>query len=138
MQESAPSPAAPVRKKTTTARPSAKKTAPKAPVGKAPSKTPSKSASKAGTTPKPTKSAQAVKAAKPKKAKLVRDSFTLPKDEYTALAELKQRCAQLKQPCKKSELLRAGIKALTALSDKSLLAALKAVPALKTGRPKKD
>ncbi len=85
-------------------------------------------------TAEPTVTAEPVKVKKPK---LVRDSFTLPKDEYAALAELKQRCAKLERPCKKSELLRAGIKALTALSDKSLLAALKAVPALKTGRPKK-
>jgi len=53
------------------------------------------------------------------------------------LAELKQRCAKLAQPSKKSELLRAGIQALAAMSDKSLLAALKAIPSIKTGRPKK-
>ncbi len=74
---------------------------------------------------------------KVKKIKLVRDSFTIPKDEYGALAELKQRCTQLDHPAKKSELLRAGIKALAGMSDRSLLAALKAVPPLKTGRPKK-
>ncbi len=83
------------------------------------------------------KVAAPAKPAKVKKTKLVRDSFTIPKDEYTALAALKQRCAALDHPVKKSELLRAGIQALAALSDKALLAALKAVPALKTGRPKK-
>lgn len=82
------------------------------------------------------KAAKVTKAVKPRKPKLVRDSFTIPKDEYGVLAELKQRCAKLEHPAKKSELLRAGIKALAGLSDKSLLAALKAVPSIKTGRPK--
>lgn len=82
------------------------------------------------------KAAAPAKPAKVKKPKLVRDSFTIPKDEYAALAALKQRCAGLDHPVKKSELLRAGIQALAALGDKALLAALKAVPSLKTGRPK--
>lgn len=77
------------------------------------------------------------KVAKPKKPKLVRDSFTIPKTEYAVLDELKQRAIQLAHPAKKSELLRAGIKALTAMPNAALLAALKAVPAIKTGRPKK-
>ncbi len=92
-------------------------------------------------TPRKTSSRKAAAPAKPakvKKTKLVRDSFTIPKDEYTALTALKQRSIKLAQPAKKSELLRAGIQALAALSDKALLAALKAVPSIKTGRPKKD
>jgi hypothetical protein len=80
--------------------------------------------------------AAAVKAEKVKKPKLVRDSFTIPKAEYLVVDALKQRAAKLAQPVKKSELLRAGIKALAALSDTALKAALQAVPAIKTGRPK--
>ena len=75
------------------------------------------------------------KAAKPKKPKLVRDSFTIPKAEYLVLEGLKQRAAQLTRPAKKSEVLRAGIKALAALSDAAFLMALEQVPAIKTGRP---
>jgi hypothetical protein len=74
---------------------------------------------------------------KAKKLKLVRDSFTIPKQEYLILDNLKLRAADLKQPVKKGELLRAGIKALEAMTDKTLLAALKAVPVLKSGRPSK-
>lgn len=74
---------------------------------------------------------------KPKKIKLVRDSFTIPKPEYLILDNLKLRAAGLKHPVKKSELLRAGIKALAAMADPHLLEALKAVPLLKTGRPSK-
>jgi hypothetical protein len=88
--------------------------------------------------PKTARAADETKAVKPKKPKLVRDSFTIPKAEYAVLDELKQRAVKLAHPVKKSELLRAGIKALTAMSDAALLAALKAVPAIKTGRPKKD
>ncbi len=79
---------------------------------------------------------KADKAAKPKKPKLVRDSFTIPKSEYNVLDELKQRAAQLARPAKKSEVLRAGIKALAALPDAAFLAALATVPTIKTGRPK--
>ena len=75
------------------------------------------------------------KAVKPKKPKLVRDSFTIPKAEYLVLDELKQRAAVLARPVKKSELLRAGIKALAAMADAAFLAALADVPAIKTGRP---
>jgi hypothetical protein len=78
------------------------------------------------------------KSAKPKKPKLVRDSFTIPKAEYAVLDDLKQRATQLNSAVKKSELIRAGIKALAAMSDTAFLAALKAVPTIKTGRPTKS
>lgn len=75
------------------------------------------------------------RAAKPKQ-KLIRDSFTMPKDEYAAIDLLKQRAARLNRLVKKSELLRAGIGALNAMSDVAFLAAVKVIPNLKTGRPK--
>lgn len=74
---------------------------------------------------------------KVKKPKLVRDSFTIPKVEYAVIDTLKQRGGKLGKPVKKSELLRAGLKALAALPDLAFVAALDAVPALKTGRPAK-
>jgi hypothetical protein len=76
-------------------------------------------------------------AAKPRKPKLVRDSFTIPKSEYAVLEDLKQRAAMLGQPAKKSEVLRAGVKALVAMADAAFLSSLGAVPPLKTGRPAK-
>ena len=72
--------------------------------------------------------ATGLKATKPKKAKMVRDSFTMPKVEYTVLDELKQRALAL---------IRAGIKALAKMSDAKFLTAMSAVPAIKTGRPAK-
>lgn len=86
---------------------------------------------------KPVTPTKTDKTSKDKKPKLMRDSFTIPKTEYTVLDELKQRTGKLLATAKKSELIRAGIKALAAMSDAALLAALKAVPAIKTGRPKK-
>lgn len=141
------------KKSTTVARAPAKtaiKPAVKTPaktVAKAPAKTPVKAAVK--TVSKAvvkTPAKQAIKAVTPskvektskgKKPKLVRDSFTIPKAEYTVLDDLKQRAGKLASSVKKSELIRAGVKALAAMSDSAFLAALKAVPTIKTGRPTK-
>ena len=87
---------------------------------------------------KPAANPKVGKPAKAKKPKMVRDSFTIPKAEYTVLDELKQRAGKLENAAKKSELLRAGVKALAAMSDAAFVAALKAVPAIKTGRPTKE
>lgn len=72
---------------------------------------------------------------KDKKPKLVRDSFTIPKEEYAAIESLKIRAMTMGLAIKKSELLRAGLMALTGLSDAKLKTMLVAVPTLKTGRP---
>jgi hypothetical protein len=82
--------------------------------------------------------AQPAAETKLKKPKLIRDSFTFPKDEYQAIAGLKQKALGLKHSAKKSEILRAGLKLLNSLNDKAFLAALTNVPALKTGRPAKS
>ena len=90
------------------------------------------------TTKKTTKASATVQATKVKKAKLVRDSFTIPKNEYVVIDSLKKRAIASGQAVKKSELLRAGIKALAAMSDIQFKAALSNVPPIKTGRPKKS
>lgn len=77
------------------------------------------------------------KADKPKKPKLMRDSFTIPKAEYAVIESLKQRAALGGRPAKKSELLRAGLKALAAMDDPGFMAAVGQVPTIKTGRPAK-
>jgi hypothetical protein len=115
---------------------------------KAPAKSPSQPAAKATPTsplkaaakslPKVKVKVKATKPAKEKKPKLMRDSFTIPKDEYTVLEDLKQRAGKLSTQIKKSELLRAGIKSLAAMSDPAFISALKLVPTIKTGRPAKS
>lgn len=109
--------------------------------------TPSPRSPVAAPKPAPAKPLKAEQAAKPgkdksakaldkvKKPKLVRDSFTIPKAEYEVLAALKARAAKHGQTPKKSELLRAGIKALAGMSDAEFIKGLQAVPAIKTGRP---
>lgn len=89
--------------------------------------------------PKKVIKAKAVKVEKEKtpKLKMERDSFTMPKLEYAQFYVLKERLVKLGQPAKKSELLRAGIMQLTAMTDAALKAAMSKVPAIKTGRPKK-
>lgn len=109
-------------------RPSTRKPTPVSPA------TPSKRAS----APKGPVAPISEKEPKTKKPKLVRDSFTFPKDEYAAIEALKLRAAQLSHPAKKSEILRAGLKALLKMSDAALRSALQAVPAIKTGRPKSE
>lgn len=86
---------------------------------------------------KPAAKPVAAPVAKVKKPKMVRDSITIPKPEYDVLAVLKLRAAKQGTPAKKTELIRAGIKVLAALSDTAFKAALQAVPSLKTGRPAK-
>ena len=79
----------------------------------------------------------AAKPAKPPKAKLVRDSFTMPQSDFALIAALKDRALGFKRPTKKSELLRAGLQALAGLNDGALQTALNALAPLKPGRPKK-
>ena len=77
------------------------------------------------------------KAAKARKEKLVRDSFTMPEGEFKLIAAVKQRAMSFQREVKKSEVLRAGLMALQGLSEAQLRALLENLPVLKTGRPKK-
>ncbi len=86
---------------------------------------------------KPVAAPKVDKKGKPEKVKVVRDSFTIPKSEYAAIAELKKRALAQGIEVKKSELLRAGLMLLTAASDAAFGKALAQVPTLKTGRPGK-
>lgn len=124
-------------------RPAAKKAA------AAPSAQPAKAKKAAAPTAKPAAKSAVKPAAKPAapapaapkevklKAKLVRDSFTMPQADFALIGALKERAIGFKRPAKKSELLRAGLQALAGLNDTALKAALDALAPLKPGRPKK-
>jgi hypothetical protein len=119
----------------------ARKTAAKAPArAAAPARKAAQkpAAAPAAKTAQPAKPPRPDKADKAKKPKLVRDSFTIPKNEVSVLDDLKLRAARLGRPAKKSEVLRAGIMALAAMGDAAFLATVTGVPAVKTGRPAKD
>ncbi len=84
------------------------------------------------------KAKQAVKAKpkKEKKPKVIRDSFTLPEDDYARLSELKKACLKQGLHVKKSELVRAGLRLLGKLDSAQLRTEMAAVEQIKTGRPK--
>lgn len=71
------------------------------------------------------------------KEKLVRDSFTMPRADFALIDQLKQRGMGFKRETRKSELLRAGLRALAAMDDAALQALLDTLPKVKTGRPRK-
>ena len=130
---------APANKVLATKAPATKTVAKKPVAVKAPAKKPTPTKIVA---PKPVASAAKNAVPKPvklkvEKVKMERDSFTMPKSEYAQFGVLKERLLKLGQPAKKSELLRAGIMQLTAMTDAALKAAMTKVPTIKTGRPNK-
>lgn len=80
---------------------------------------------------------KALKAKAVKKPKVVRDSFTMPQSEYQKIAEIKALCLKAGLQVKKSEVLRAGVIALCAMSEAQLNTALSRLDKIKTGRPNK-
>ena len=136
-----PTPAKPTAKAATKARP---RSAPKAiatvAAAKPVAKPTARPASKPVAAQKPKKKSASTKAdknVKPKKAKLVRDSFTMPESEYELIAAVKKRCVAKGLAVKKSEVLRAAIIGFAAQSDAAVTAALQALAVIKTGRPPK-
>lgn len=141
-----PSAAQPTASQRATAKPtlsSAKPTAKPAPVA-APKPAPKKAA-QAPATQRPLKAMPPVAPllAAPEKdsgktrQKLVRDSFTMPPQDFNLIADLKARALGFGRPTKKSELLRAGLQVLNAMKPAALQQVLSQLAPLKTGRPKK-
>lgn len=73
-----------------------------------------------------------------KKQKLVRDSFTMPEDEYRVLGEVKKACIKAGFEVKKSELLRVGVALIRQMDLPALRNVVEALPPLKAGRPKRE
>lgn len=71
-----------------------------------------------------------------KKPKLVRDSFTMPEDEYRVLNDVKKACIKGGFEVKKSELLRVGVALIRNMDLAALKNVLATLPPLKAGRPK--
>ncbi len=87
--------------------------------------------------PAPKKPAPAAKPPKKPKPVLVRDGFTMPEADFALIAQLKKRAAAAGRECKKSELLRAGLRALAAMDLAALVTALGGLEPVKIGRPRK-
>ncbi|MBW9332215.1 MULTISPECIES: hypothetical protein [Herbaspirillum] len=77
------------------------------------------------------------KAPKAKKVKQVRDSFTMPENEYAVLAQVKKTCLKAGVEIKKSDLLRIGVSLIKNLKITELKDILGSLTPLKVGRPKK-
>lgn len=122
-----PSAAAPA-KKTVAAKPAPKAGASKAPPAKA--ATPKTAA--------PAASVQDAGVRRESKAKLVRDSFTMPEQEYAVLGQVKKACIKAGFEIKKSELLRIGVALISQMDMATLQHVLASLPQLKTGRPKNE
>lgn len=105
---------------------------------------PSATATPAKQAAKPAPKAQPKKAEAPKKVekkqpkkKIIRDSFTMPENEYSMIAALKKKCLMAGVAVKKSELLRAGLKVLSGMTQANLNKHLSDLAEIKTGRPAK-
>jgi hypothetical protein len=67
--------------------------------------------------------------------RVIRDSFTIPGDEYEMISQIKRRCMKAGISANKSEVLRAGLAALEAMADRDLADLFGKLPRIKTGRP---
>ena len=115
----------------------AEKAAPAAKVAAKPArKAPAAAPEKPAEAPKAEKLAK-VKKQTPKKIKLIRDSFSIPENDYVLFTTLKQRALAAGIDVKKSEVLRAALVTLAKLDDAALVTAIGLVERIKTGRPKK-
>ena len=77
----------------------------------------------------------AVKKIKTVKAKVIRDSFSFPEEDYLKISELKSTCLAAGIHVKKGEILRAGLDLLTKLNLDELKQAIEQVEKVLTGRP---
>jgi hypothetical protein len=84
---------------------------------------------------KPAAGAAPARVDAPVRPRLVRDSFTMPEQEYAVLGTVKQACLKAGFEVKKSELLRMGVALLGQLDMAALRMVLDSLPQLKTGRP---
>ena len=77
----------------------------------------------------------AIKKSKTVKAKVIRDSFSFPEQDYLKISELKKTCLAAGIHVKKSEVLRAGLHLLTKLNLAELKEVVDQVDKIRTGRP---
>ena len=75
------------------------------------------------------------KKSKTVKAKVIRDSFSFPEQDYLKISELKKTCLTAGIHVKKSEILRAGLHLLTKLNLDELKIVVDEVEKVQTGRP---
>lgn len=67
--------------------------------------------------------------------KVIRDSFTMPAADYSAISRIKRRARHLDFDTNKSEILRAGLAVLDMMPDKELVKVFEGLTKVKPGRP---
>jgi hypothetical protein len=70
--------------------------------------------------------------------KVVRDSFTLPEDDYNLMLGFQDKAMDFRIRATKGEILRAGLHALQKMDDSTFIETLKGVEKLKPGRRKES
>ncbi len=106
------------------------------PVGSAVEPAPAPSPSAKATTATKATTAVAPKIEPRLKAKLVRDSFTLPETDHDLIKQCKKHAIASGRETKKSEVVRAAIQVFAALSVAQQLAAYEKLQSISVGRPK--
>jgi hypothetical protein len=71
----------------------------------------------------------------PEHQRVIRDSFTLPANDYAILSTLRERALKAGVHATKSELMRAGLQMLLGINEAEFLSALQRLEKIKTGRP---
>jgi len=71
----------------------------------------------------------------PPRKRVIRDAFTLPEDDYEMISKLRLRAGKQGVLVTKSEVIRAGLRAMNEMGDEALKEVLEGVERLKTGRP---
>jgi hypothetical protein len=127
-----------ISKKPEAAKPAAAKPSAAKPVAEKPAAKPAKAPAPARAVAKPVSKPVAPPKEKVKKAKLVRDSFSMPEAEYAVLGAVKKACLKAGIEVKKSELLRIGVALIQKMDVAALKGVLAGLPPLKAGRPKQD
>lgn len=67
--------------------------------------------------------------------RVIRDSFSLPTNDYALLSTLRERGLKAGVHATKSELIRAGLRVLLEMKEHEFLSALQRLEKVKTGRP---
>ena len=68
--------------------------------------------------------------------KTIRDTFTLPEDDYAIINHCKKRFLKQEVSVTKSEIIRIGLKVLEQMSDKEMGESYGLIKNIKIGRPK--
>jgi hypothetical protein len=88
-----------------------------------------------GTKSSVTTSARLAQARNVKIERVIRDSFTMPSQDYEKIAQLQARCLKIGVSTTKSEVLRAGLHGLENMPEEALRKVMRSIEKVKSGRP---